>query len=292
MWIRLGRGVVGFAVVWALAGCGPKAPDKVTENDAPGAAVTGPPGTQATGAGASIAALVAEWQEVADDLFVNELGPRAFEIAAQLAATGPEGLVPLLDILASSESGPSKKVFVVQCVAAHVTAAHVDRLAEMTAAQEEATTRSCAAALLAEIGDPRSFEVLKKLVEDGERRVRLSALLGLARAGDAPSQSVLAGLFSSLETSEEERLQIVPVFLRNPDEEGREVLAEAVKHPALEGKMRTAVAVALGRVGDAPAIEALEESKAVAADEAYNAVADSAVAAIEERLEPSAENGN
>lgn len=276
MLIRYVRPLAALALVFTLLGCTQEAPEGPPPADTSSGAMEAPKSSDE---------LLAEWTGLAQVQVSHEPSARALAVTGQLAAMGPESLMPLIDVLGHPESGPAQKVFVVQCLAPYVSGVHLERLAKIVGTSKDPTTRSCATALLARIGGRGAAIVLGTLVDDSEKRVRLAALAGLGRGGDAGARGRLVALYNSEDTNAFERLQILTVFLAEPGEEGVPLLTDAVKRPLMDPAVRLDAALALGRVGDASAISVLEKSKETAANDAYAEVADSAIAAIRERTE-------
>ena len=227
--------------------------------------------------------LVAEWMQLAADPVTNAANPRAHELVGRLSTSGAEALMPIVEVLADSEADPHKKVFVVQCLAAHMAPAYAARLGELAKAPGEGTTRASAVTLLGFIPDPTIDLELRRYVDDPERRVSFSAKLGLARRGDAPMHAALVEEYALPDTSHQEQEQILGLILDDPQAENLPLLTRAVAATKTDPAQRAIIAAVLGRSGDAHAIDALRISLEVTRDPMYEGIARAAIDAIQER---------
>ena len=137
--------------------------------------------------------------------------------------------------------------------------------------------------LLGFIVDPKVSPVLRGVVEDPDRRIWFSALLGLARNEDIPSRQRLIEMYSADGTADSEQDQIVDALLLHPENGGTKVLAAALLNNNTFAPTRVRIAEALGRVGDDTVLEALRKTKGASSNPAVVEMAASAIVAIEER---------
>lgn len=230
------------------------------------------------------AALVAEWLA-----FVHAYDGDQSQVSAavalveRLAFTGPGALDPLIDVLADPESSPYAKVLTVQCVAPYMSYEYLGKLTPLAQQENDVTTRACAVALIGQFNHADVVPILRESLDDSERRVWFSAVLGLAHNGDTSSQQRRIELYAAPETVATEKVQIIESILGNARVEDVAVLAMALADVAKMAPLHKGIAQALGRVGNAEALDSLRQAQE-SGDETLREIAQSAIAAIEERM--------
>lgn len=224
-----------------------------------------------------------EWHHLAEHPEVGNNTITAFAIAGTMAGSSVDGLSPLLDVIEDPAASPEKKVFAVRSVALFLTPAYVPRLRKLLTPEVDDTTRACAAALLAELPTEEVQAILRGLLEDDDRRVRLSAVIGLARAGDPEMREYLHTMYREPDTNDREKFQIVLFLLETPDQTDVDVFEDAVQSRFVNVNTRADLVLSLGNLGDASSIDALERSKIHLTDTQYIDQVDTAIAAIEAR---------
>jgi HEAT repeat protein len=136
---------------------------------------------------------------------------------------------------------------------------------------------------LAELPGGEVRPILQELLNDEDRRVRLSAAIGLARAGDRAMRQELREIYAGAETNDREKLQIVLYLLETPDSSDVNVFEDAVQAGFVNVNARADLVLSLGNLGDESSIDALERSKIRLTDAQYIDQVDTAIAAIEAR---------
>ena len=227
--------------------------------------------------------LLAEWMLLAADPVANEANPRAYELVGRLSTSGTDALMPIVEVLADPEANPYKKVFVVQCLAAHMAPAYTARLGELAEPPGDGTTRASAVTLLGFVPDPAVEPDLRRYVDDPERRVSFAAKLGLARRGDAPMRAALVESYALPDTSPQEQEHILVLIVDNPRVEDLPLLMRAVIATNMDLAQRSRIAAVLGRWGDTRTIDALRISLELEPDPMYEGIARPAIEAIQER---------
>ena len=227
--------------------------------------------------------LLAEWMLLAADPVANAANPRAYELIGRLSTSGADALMPIVEVLADSEADPYKKVFVVQCLAAHMAPAYAARLGELAEPPGDGTTRASAVTLLGFVPDPAVESDLRRYVDDPERRVSFASKLGLARRGDAPMRAALVERYTLPDTSPQEQEQILALIVDNPQAEDLPLLTRVVMAAESDLGQRSRIAAVLGRWGDTHSIDALRISLEVEPDPRYEGIVRAAIEAIQER---------
>lgn len=229
-------------------------------------------------------ALVAQWAEAARQFKgLQSTAAPALEIARQLAAISPDALLPLVDVMGDPASGPYVSVLAVQCIAPHITPSYVEGLGPLLDPSHDQTVRACAATLLGEIDDARVETLLRKVLKDPERRVSFSAQVGLARWGDEVIRQELRDWYAVPTSSIDEMDQVVRLLLESPQTGDLPVLGAAILSDVMLPPLKMEIALGLGRIGDGSVLDALREAQEKSSDEGFRRVAESAIAAIEER---------
>ena len=204
-------------------------------------------------------------------------------IAQQLAASGPEGLKPLLDVLEDPEGDPVAKVLVVISLTPHLRPELAPRLLGMTAEGNETTSRACATHLLGLMNLPEVTARMRELLQDQERRVRLSAAIVMIMRQDPEVLARVAEFWNDPEVTPQERLQIV---LSLPDSSLQQYLtlfAEAVVDAGMDAAGRRHALTVLGRLGDASVLPALQTCAEKDPEESLRLLAQQAIEAVQSR---------
>ena len=220
---------------------------------------------------------------LAADPVSNAANPRAYELVGRLSMSGADALMPIVEVLADPEADPYKKVFVVQCLAAHMAPAYAARLGELAEPPGDGTTRASAVTLLGFVPDPIVEPEFRRYLDDPERRVRFAAKLGLARQGDAQMHTALVESYALPDTSPQEQEHILALIVDDPQAEDLPLLVRAVITTDMGLAQRLRIAAILGRWGDAHTIDALRISLEVEPDPLYEGIARAAIEAIRER---------
>jgi HEAT repeat protein len=204
--------------------------------------------------------------------------------AATLARAGGPPLEQALAKLDDPTTSPHGKVMIVEGFNGRLNSYAAAILKGMTAPGKDETTRACATALLSSIPDLDLLQFLIPLTSDSNPQVKFSALLGVASAAMEGSEfrKQLADLYAAPDTNANMKEHIVAVFSKNPYKTDVPILVTAVQDRALNPDVRRDAAIALGRVGDQAAMDALMNIEPAAGAELRTAV-DLSIAAIKER---------
>lgn len=227
--------------------------------------------------------LMREWFDLAKDPKAQLGQPRPIQIGIELSNLGPAHLMPLLDVVGDPNSTPGAKVLAVMSLRAVIQPDMASRLQTMTAAGNDATMRACAVDLLSVLPSPDLASVLKSLTDDPEKRVRLAALLGLARRNDADARAGLTALYRAADTTISERSAILLAISDTAQTSDFPLLAEGVADETIDAQTRVSAASALGRVGDSSVVEALTKCTGDAVAQELREMAQAAIQAIQAR---------
>lgn len=210
--------------------------------------------------------------------------PRPLEVAGVLADRGKMALLPIIEVLGDDEASAHAKLMAVRSAFLHIHPGYLSTLERILKNSEDATGQACAIALLAEVKTPTSKKLMREALEAEDRRVRFAAMSGLVNQGDPDIHRQLADTYSDEETTDDERIEIVRVFLANPVDENLPIFMKALSLEGLGSRVRTKMATLLGRTGGAPAIEVIRATLDMEEDPMYRTVGELAITAIEERL--------
>ncbi len=230
-----------------------------------------------------------QWLALADVPVENLDYSAAVMLGEQLAAEDRLDLI--FTTLGDASANPKAKLLAVVSLTPLLRPEMTSQLAALTESAREATTRACAAKLLGFIDDDGARARLRELMHDPERRVRVSAMLMLARAHDASAVEALPTLWADPETNAAERVELV---LSLPDEgsarfEG--IYKDAALDHALDPEIRMRSVTALGEIGNPGAAAVLERCAAEDPVPAVREMARSAADAIAARTTNQAAGG-
>lgn len=184
----------------------------------------------------------------------------AVMIGERLAAA--DRLDLLFATLGDAAANPKAKLLAVVSLTPLLRPEMTTQLAALTESDRETTTRACAAKLLGFIDDDGARARLRGLMNDAERRVRVTALLMLARAHDAQAVEALPALWADPETTTADRVELV---LSLPDETSAKfegIYKEAAVNHELDPEIRIRSVTALGEIGGPAASAVLERCAA------------------------------
>lgn len=203
-------------------------------------------------------------------------------IGSQLAKAGRVDLI--LGTLGDAAANPKSKLLAVVSLTPLVNNEMESQLIAFTAPEREATTRACAVKLLGFVDSDSARDRLTTLMDDPEHRVCVTAVLMLLRTGAPEALAKVAEVWASPETHATERTELVLSLPEARLGDFVPVLMDAAVNPDMDYESRRRAITALGQLGDATAIPALE---AVAADAAIPALSESAqesLSAVRDRL--------
>jgi len=234
---------------------------------------------------ASAADLITEWRALAENGEANLGNPRATTIGLELRRQGVEALNPVMDVLADPNSKPGAKALALTTLRTVLDPAMAPRLREMCKPDQDGTTRACATELLGRIPNPDTVAFLKQLQNDPEKRVRIAATIGLLANEDAEVRTHIAELYHQPDNTMQQRGALVLALADFAKPEDTPLLTEAVVDERYDAVTRQILISALGRVGDATAIEPLTKcASAQSLPEATRTLASDAATAIQTRL--------
>ena len=233
--------------------------------------------------------LMADWASVAAASKENlEAAPKACEISQQLAAQGPDKLMPLLDVLSNPNAGPHEKVLVVIATGPLLTQAHEQKLLDLSGPQTDSVSRGCATHLLGALqqrreGTPQGLARLRELMNDPDRHVRSAAILVMELSGDKEGVAKALELWSSPDVTVDERNTIVLNMPQLTVLSNTGLFAEAILDTKLSTEARKRAIQDLGVVGGPPVLEALRKCAETETDPVLKDLASAAAEAVDSR---------
>lgn len=265
--------VLCIALVAAFAGCGG---EKKAEDNAAASSAQITPG-QLIDQIIKMAAQPEVYSETAERHILTE----------QLNAMGPATLAPLIDYMAAPDTPPTARLFILQCVAAHLTPVYVVNLKPMIESKDE-VTRAVGVMALGHIKNETVAQLLTMARKDPSPRVSFSALSGLVMQGDPAARTEMKQLYTSGAPvgdikEDDVKREAVRVILRDATADDLPILEDAINQPFLEVNSRVMIAEALGRLADASAIPMLEQSLNLQKEPEYGEMVKQAIAAINGR---------
>jgi hypothetical protein len=280
-----------------VAGCIPTAPDEtpvasVPSTPAKPASASYKPGEQVVVPSFqeeplpdTAEGLVAEWKKLTGDPAMNHIMMlRPVQLAGALAKKGDHALDPILDVLADPASDPRQKVLVVQSLSPHITPAYLPRLTELLKSSEDDTVRACATMLVAQLKGGEETALLAGLKDDPDRRVRLSAIVGLTRRGDAQSRQALRDWYATPEATHDEKTQIIATLLQDPVHDDFALLGNAAFDPTTDSYQQNNLVLLLGRQGGEAELKILEAGLGEVTDPVVKNMVQAAANAIRARI--------
>ncbi len=268
---RVATASILVTVLVAVQGCGSKTvPVPVPET----------PGLEAQ---ASPQAIFDEWRDLVSNPAEHMDNPRCVVLAAMLAVQAPERLDDMIDMLIDPATGPQSKLMILTSLESVLQPSMVPRLMALTEPGVDGTIRSSVAMLLAGANDPNINQLLRKLSEDDDQRVRLAALNGLTIQGDESARAKLLEMYFESGTPAPFRERIALTFSMNPKDDAAGLLADALGVSSIQLSTRMTIAGALGIMGDTTALPALNACIEGDNPEDLKSVARDAVAAIQAR---------
>ncbi len=213
--------------------------------------------------------------------------PDRYILTQQLAQMGPTTLAPLIDFMGAPGTDQKARLFILQCVADHISGAYLPNLKPLIESTDQ-VTRAMGVTALAHIKDPAVIQLLTMARKDVSPQVSFSALSGLAMQGDPAARQELRQMYTSGTTIgeikvEDTKREIVRVLLRDATVDDLAVLQDALNQPFIAVNARFMIAEALGRLGDKSAIPLLEQSLNLQTEPEYGEMVKQAIATINER---------
>ena len=125
------------------------------------------------------------------------------------------------------------------------------------ASDADPVVREWSALALGVAADPRAAPVLVRLLSDPQRAVQLAAVRSLGRVRRAEALAPLVKYLKDAKRDEEEKDEAVNAIVSLDGGERQFALLELLAAPGIDARQRVRLSLALGKVGDAAAIEAL-----------------------------------
>ncbi|MFP6583506.1 MAG: hypothetical protein VCD00_13265 [Candidatus Hydrogenedentota bacterium] len=227
--------------------------------------------------------LIEEWLAMAaePDSHVGDVRP--FQICDELAQMGPTALAPFVELLDDSEASGATKIFVLQSINVNMSPAYIPQLTGLLDSGDQ-TARSCAVSLLGGIHDDAVAKLLLGLKDDDNSRVAFSALSGLAQQTGEPYRTEFVDLYFADDATRARKSEIFRVILMRTQASDLPVLEAEVADPETVIGIRLVATMLLGNFGDLDSIPELEKSLEIVTDEQYRQLAQSTIAALQERF--------
>lgn len=208
-------------------------------------------------------------------------------LTQQLANTGPTALMPLVEYMGAPDTDQDARLFTLQCIYKYMTPEYLPALQKLFHS-EDVVVRASAVMCLGSIENEASQALLRDALDDSSPRVRFSAMSGLAIQGDEESRSQLKGMYTADETMgdipiPQIKREVVRVLVQDPRKDDLAILEDALEQEFLEVNLRSMIAQALGRMGEARHIALLEQSVHLQDEPVYGEIVQDAIAAIQER---------
>lgn len=262
----------GITLLFLIAGCGRQEsrPDLEPEPQAP----------------VTPEDLFVQWREIpeAGHEFMD-IG-RAIVIANALAQQGPDGLEPILDVLASPEEDPVAKMLAVICLSSHMNESFLPRLLELSEPGHESITRGGAIHLLGAFPDGEVQARLRESMTDDDKHVSKVATFVLLRRGDIDAFERTLALWDGNDISVHDRNEII---LALPDAQASRHLRlfeEALCNRDLDVPARKRAIQTVGALGDSEALPLLEACLDRETNAELRTALEYAVRALQSRYRP------
>lgn len=263
----------GVLMLLLASGCIPTKPEPPDESAPTSAEPT---------SGDQQAVLTDELIALLNDPDSNRMNARTYQLREQLPMMSPTALAPIVELLGKAETSDDTRVFILQTINIYMTEAYLPSI-EKLLDSEYPVVRSCATILLGPIQSPEAVALLHRMKADPSDGVSFSAWSGLAEHGIEPHRSELINFYTSPEVIEAQRAEIIRVILIDPKLEDLPVLSLAVNAGETSLPFRMAIASVLGEIGTLDSVDSLEKSIVQTDSADYRALAESAIALIQER---------
>ena len=202
-----------------------------------------------------------EWQTIAAQSPVVRDVERAVELTSILAETGPEGLGPMVGLLAEEAVPAEHKVFALICLTTQRDrlAVYAPRLLGWVEAGKAPETRKFSAHLLGLLDTPEALDRMKQLLDDGDRAVREAAMGVMLSFHPEFVSDRMDRFWHDPETSPAIRDQVILGMPPHLVEQFVSFYREAVSDGRLSVTARLKAIHVLGQRGSAGDIPVLEE---------------------------------
>jgi len=198
----------------------------------------------------SDADLMKVWRSIPQETLEATNVSRAVEIAGQLSATGPEGLEPIFDELASDKNGPIPKIVATISLGPHVNQSHIVRLVPLTESEHDQTTRGCAVHLLGLIANDEADKHIRKLMRDPDAHVSKEAAFALLRRNDDDAVQRVLEMWNEETMTDENRNEIILAFPTERAGNHLNLYEEVLCNSNIDDVARSHALNLLGMLGD------------------------------------------
>ncbi len=227
--------------------------------------------------------LVAQWHEIPKAGHESMDVGSAIEIANAMAASGPNGLDPLLRVLEEPEESPTAKMLAVICLSPHMQESFLPRLTALTQPEHNQATRGCAAHLLGVSGAPEAEARVRELFADPDKHVRKAAVLIMTRRGDKDALAQALTLWEDPDISDADRSELVLGFPDHAAADNLHIFAAAFCMTGLDGQARSRAIQLLGLLGGADLLPAMDACLEQETDANLRDMLDAAITAVRSR---------
>lgn len=193
-------------------------------------------------------------QEKLEDTDVN----RAVAVAGQLAATGPDGLEPIFDVLSSEDTNPVEKIVATISLGPHLNESHIPRLLALTEPALNQTVRGCAIHLLGLIANPDADKRIHELMNDPDAHVSKEAAFALLRRGDEAAVQKVLELWTADTMTDENRNEIILAFPTDRAKDHLFIYEEVICNQNVDFAARAHALNLLGMLGTATAVAKID----------------------------------
>ena len=230
---------------------------------------------------AAQAELLAKWLEAAKgatDLaaVLDETALIAQDMSRLVGGAPPQ----LLDVMADVAHTPEVRVLASMSLRSVQDTGIIQRLIDLTAADRDALTRSCAVELLVYYRGAMVDEALEALQHDAERRVQLSALCGLAMR-DPAKRSRLIEFWGKPDATGEEKGRIVMTLADGSASESLDFFVGAAGDTSIAVPARSVAIAVVGQEGGMAHLAAMKALVTNDPDDVIRQAALDAMAQIE-----------
>lgn len=232
--------------------------------------------------------LVKMWQQLAHQAPETFDAAKGVAIAENMAATGVEGLEPILQELADPDGAPGAKVFATITLQALTPGALgndlIPRLIKLTEPTYNSVTRSCAAHLVGMSIHPDALEHTEKLTQDEDHSVRTAARLVLMHRGEKVGLGLAEEVWADPKTTVAERNELIRAIPQHFAADHVGIYNDALRRHDMAPDIRDGIVAILATVGNAESLESLRFAAANDPDTAVKSHAGEAIAVLEGQL--------
>ncbi len=206
------------------------------------------------------------WRSIPQEKLEDTNVQQAVEIAERLSASGPDGLEPIFEVLASAEESPVAKIIATISLGPHVNESHIARLSELTKPEYKQTTRGCAVHLLGMISKPEADAHIRNLLEDADAYVSKEAVLALLRREETAAIQRVEAMWKNSATPPSDRNEIILAFPQSQAGENLYLYEDAVCDKSIDFVARSHALNVLGLLGKTTSLEKLDACLATEED--------------------------